>query len=173
MCIIFVHHTRIIHPNLIVPLFQSFFFFCYSVTLRGPPSQIYASGSNVRIIRMYIIHTCISIRDHRYMHHASWIHVSGSRIIHICITHTCIKHSCFRVKDQGSLIHASHICASFTYHMHQDPGSQIYTSYKHGSGQGSRIIDKCNTQTCIIHTCIRIKDHRYMHHTYMGQGQVS
>ena len=112
-----------------------------------------------------IIHTCIRIKGHRCMHHtfmyqdqgsqmyASSIHASGSRIIDVCIIHTFIKikdHRCMhhtylhRIKDIR--------CMHHTY-MHQDQGSQMFASYIHASR--SRITD-----VCIIHTCIRIKDHR-------------
>ena len=36
--------------------------------------------------------------------------------------------------------------------------------------QGWRNIDKCFIQACIFHTCVRIKDNRCMHHTYMGHS---
>ena len=39
-------------------------------------------------------------------------------------------------------------------------------------GQGLRIIDKRNRHMYIIHTCIRIKDHRYMHDEYMHHGYM-
>ena len=68
----------------------------------------------------------LRIEDQRYIHHTCIRNPdSGSRIIDACncIIHTCIKHTYIRAKDQSSLIHASHIRASFTHHMHQDPGS--------------------------------------------------
>ena len=68
-----------------------------------------------------------------------------SRIMDTCITH----------QGQGSLIYASFISASYTH-----------TS-------GSRIIHIYIVDTCIMQIFIGIKDHRYVHHTYMHQGQRS
>ena len=50
-------------------------------------------------------------------------------------------------------------------HQDQEPGSKLCASYickayTYASRSGI-------TDTCIIHTCIRIEDDRYMHHAYM------
>ena len=76
-------------------------------------------------------------------------------------------------QDQGSWTHASYIHASGSMIIDTCIKNQCYAaSHIHTSGsvkdRGSRIIDKC-----IIHTAIRIQDRRYMHHTYMHQGQGS
>ena len=60
-------------------------------------------------------------------------------------------------QGQGSWISASFISASYT----------------HASGSSSRIIYICIVDTCIMHISIGIKDNRYLHHTYMHQGQGS
>ena len=62
-----------------------------------------------------------------------------------------------RITHQGQL---SFIFASF-----------ISASYTHTSG--SRIIHIYIVDTCIMQIFIGIKDHRYVHHTYMHQGQGS
>ena len=60
--------------------------------------------------------------------------------------------------------------------MHQGQGSWMFASfisasYTHASG--SRIIYICIADTCVMQIFIGIKDHRYVHHTYMHQGQGS
>ena len=66
-----------------------------------------------------------------------------------------IPHHGYMHQGQGSWIYASFISASYTY------------------ASGSRIIYICIVDTCIRQTFIGIKDHRYVHHTYMHQGQGS
>ena len=146
---------------------------------------------------MYM-HRAYMIKEHMYMHntymhnvymhqsqglymhdkyaaswiHASYTHVSGSRIIDVCITHTCIRvkdrrpkiHACIRIMYKCTH-HASYICASWP----RVSGSRIYASYIH-QGQGSyptprialsvgwsvrskicRIIDTCTIHICMLH----------------------
>ena len=66
-----------------------------------------------------------------------------------------IPHHGYMHQGQGSWIYASFISASYTY------------------ASGSRIIYICIVDTCIRQTFIGIKDHIYVHHTYMHQGQGS
>ena len=117
--------------------------------------------------------------------YASYIHTSGSRIIHKWL-----------LQDQGP---GSQICASFTHasyisyipyisgHMHS--GCIIHTCIR------IRVMDKCIIGRCIMVTCIKIKKiciahaykhqesythacfrtkvqyHRYVHHKHMHQSQ--
>ena len=91
---------------------------------------------------------------------------------HTQMHHTNLQHTHIH-QDQGSWTHASYIHASGSMIIDTCIKNQCYAaSHIHTSGsvkdRGSRIIDKC-----IIHTAIRIQDRRYMHHTYMHQGQGS
>ena len=126
------------------------------------------------------MHICIMIKEHMYMHraymhhvymhqsqglsmhdkyaaswiHASYTHVSGSRIIDVCITHvymyqgpgskgtyTCIIHACIRIMYKCTR-HASYIYAWWIHvsriyawwiHVSRIHASQIHASQIHAS----------------------------------------
>ena len=124
-----------------------------------------------RIIDMCIIHTCIRVKvqDHRYVHHTHMHQSQGSWNIDKCIIHGCI-----RIMDKCIIgmcimvtcIRAKNICIAHAF-KHQGQESYIHACFRikvqdhrylhhtrmHQS-QGSGNIDKC-----IIHACIRTKDH--------------
>ena len=118
-----------------------------------------------------------------YQDQASWINASYN------------VHHLHVYQDEGYMylghMHPTpRIAASYTHapYIHtcmlqdQGPGSCICASHMHHS-QGSRVVDQTprialfvrsfvRNKICrIIHTCIRIKDHRCMHHTYIHQDQ--
>ena len=152
-----------------------------------------------------IVHTCIMyISGSRFVHayqicaswiHASYTHVSGSRIIYVCIIHACIRikdhasynmcimATCIRIKNIW-IIHTSGSRIVYTIHasgsriknhryIHastraKNRGSYLYASYPHGSG--SMIMHVC-MNTCII--CrYNNQNQGYMHHGYMHHGYM-
>ena len=62
-------------------------------------TYMHASGSRFRIIDMCIIHTCIRVKDRETLIYASYMYVSGSRIMDKCIIHMCIMVTCIRIKN--------------------------------------------------------------------------
>ena len=63
-------------------------------------------------IDMCIIHTCIRVNDQGKLINASYMHVSGSRVMDKCIIGRCIMVTCIRIKN---------ICIAHAY-MLQDQG---------------------------------------------------
>ena len=69
----------------------------------------------------------------------------------------CIIHTCIRVKDRGSQIHATYICASYTH------------------ASRSMIIDMCIMNTCIMDISIMIhasRIHASWVHEYVNPGNM-
>ena len=94
-------------------------------------------------------------------------HSQGSRNIDICIR--LLESPCSSVRPFVRPSPKS--TASYIQHQSQG-GTQIYASYMYVSG--SSLMDKCiihmhhshvyQDRICIIHACIRVKGHGYMHH---------
>ena len=104
----------------------------------------HASGSRSSTIDICIIHTCIRVKDRGKLINASYMHVSGIRIMDKCIIGMCIMVTCIRIKN---------ICIAHAY-KHQGQESYIHACF--------RIKD-----VCIKHIFIMIKEHMYMQNTYM------
>ena len=148
-------------------------------------SYMHVSGSQVMdqcIIGMYIMVTCIRIKNiyiaHAYIHQCQESYIHPTRITlfvcyptvteKFCIIDTCTIYTCM-LQDQGP---GSQICVSYIHTsesrieeyrylhhtcMYQDQASWINATLC--------IIVMCiRMDICIIHACLRIKDHGYMHH---------
>ena len=72
-----------------------------------------------RIIDSCTIHVCIRVKDRRKLKNASYMHVSGSRVMDKCIIGRCIMVTCIRIK-KISIAHA--------YYKHQE--SYIHTCFR-------------------------------------------
>ena len=95
--------------------------------------------------------TCIMIKEH----------------ICICIVQTCIMYICIRVKVSPcmkNLPHHTYIQSNVHKYVIIKDNRCMHHTYMH-QGQGSKV-----NNICIIHACIRIKDHGYIHHGYMYHG---
>ena len=130
---------------------------------------MHASEPRSSIIDMCIIHTCIRVKDRGKLKNASYMHVSGSRVMDKCIIGRCIIVTCIRIKKiciahaykhQESYIHAC-FRTKVQYHRY------VHHTHMHQS-QGLRNIDKCITHTC-IRTRVKDRKHRFMHHACMYQ----
>ena len=147
----YVHHSHMHHIYHISHIYQDI---CIL-----DASYIPVSGSRVMdkcIIGMYIMVTCIRIKNIRIAH--AYIHQVQESYMH----------ACFRIKVQYQRYMHLHTCIRVKVQYHR----YINHTHMHLS-QGSRKVDKC-----IIHACIRIKGHgkmhnRYVHHGHMCQGQES
>ena len=131
----------------------------------------------------------IKAQDHRYVHHshmhhiyhishiyqdicildASYIPVSGSRVMDKCIIGRCIMVTCIKIK-KICIAHAykhqesyTHACFRTKVQYHR----YVHHTHMHQS-QGLRNIDKCITHTC-IRTRVKDRKHRFMHHACMYQ----
>ena len=60
---------------------------------------IHASGSRLSTIDMCIIHTCITVKDQGKLINASYMHISGSRVMDKCIIGMYIMVTCIRIKN--------------------------------------------------------------------------
>ena len=134
---------------------------------------MHISGSRVMdkcIIGMYIMVTCIRIKNIRIAH--AYIHQVQESYMH----------ACFRIKVQYHRYMHLHTCIRVKVQYHQTPRIalsvrssvtkfQPHHRYMHHTymyqDQGLMIISTCIIHTRIIHRGSSIKDHKYMNHTYM------
>ena len=120
-------------------------------------THMHASGSRSSTIDICIIHTCIRVEDRGKLINASYMHVSGIRIMDKCIIGMCIMVTCIRIKN---------ICIAHAY-KHQGQESYIHACFrikdvciKHilllespcpsVRDKICRIMDICITHTCSI-----------------------
>ena len=75
-------------------------------------TYMHASEPRSSTIDMCIIHTCIRVNDQGKLINASYMHVSGSRVMDKCNIGICIMVTCIRIKN---------ICIAHAY-MLQDQG---------------------------------------------------
>ena len=122
--------------------------------LGGRWNRLYPTPRIGLFVRPSVIGTCNRVKDHGHMHH-SYLH------------HTHMH------QDQGSYIFASRIHASCKYSLGSRIIDMCIIQYIHASG--SRIMNVCIIHICIIHIihiCIRIKNHIYLHRGYMRHTNI-
>ena len=139
---------------------------------------IITHASRSRVIDICIMHTCIM--DTCIMH----AYIMLKCIMATSTLETCIGDTHYGQTHNGYM-YPGYIHPGYMHHeyLHPTPRIALFVrpsvrwsqknpaSWLHAPG--SRIIYSCIKDTCIMQIFIGIKDHRYVHHTYMHQGQGS